>query len=104
MKRKCLLFALLLVVGTSSLLAHDSDDHDHDHDDEDVIDIEDDLDNGAEEVEELKHETSAPPLPKVWLNIFPVKKFSKNYKKKTQLCLIQLELSLQFLVFLYEIS
>ncbi|XP_063148303.1 calnexin [Candoia aspera] len=83
MKRKCLLFAVLLIVGTSNLLAHDSDDHD---DDDDVIDIEDDLDNGVEEADELKHETSAPPLPKVTYTA-PVPTgevyFAENFDKGT---------------------
>uniref|UniRef100_A0A7N5KBN3 Uncharacterized protein n=1 Tax=Ailuropoda melanoleuca TaxID=9646 RepID=A0A7N5KBN3_AILME len=85
MKRKCLVFAVLLIAGTTSLLAHDGDDHDHD-DDDDVIDIEDDLDNGVEEVEELKHEASAPPLPKVTYTA-PVPTgevyFAENFDKGT---------------------
>lgn len=61
MEQKWLLCAALLLLGTV-IQAHE--DHDHDHGDDDVIDIEDDLDDGVEEVEK-HHETSTPPLPKV---------------------------------------
>lgn len=65
MKLNWLLCAALLLVGTSSIQAQEDD---FEHGDDDAIDIEDDLDDGVEEVEELKHEPSTPPPPpKVWL-------------------------------------
>lgn len=64
MEQKWLLCAALLLAGIV-IQAHEAD-HDHSDDDDDVIDIEDDLDDGVEEVEKLQHETSTtPPLPKV---------------------------------------
>ncbi|XP_053232951.1 calnexin isoform X1 [Podarcis raffonei] len=85
MKQKWLLCAALLLAGASAILAHET--HDHDHDDDDVIDIEDDLDDGVEEVEELKHEVSTPPqLPKVTYKA-PVPTgdvyFAENFDKGT---------------------
>nr|XP_028574065.1 calnexin isoform X2 [Podarcis muralis] len=87
MKQKWLLCAALLLAGASAILAHETHDHDHDHDDDDVIDIEDDLDDGVEEVEELKHEASTPPpLPKVTYKA-PVPTgdvyFAENFDKGT---------------------
>ncbi|XP_048343873.1 calnexin [Sphaerodactylus townsendi] len=84
MKPNWLLCVALLLVGTSSIQAHDDE---FDHDNDDVIDIEDSLDDGAEEVEELKHEASTPPpLPKVTYKA-PVPTgevyFAENFDKGT---------------------
>ncbi|XP_053151164.1 calnexin isoform X2 [Hemicordylus capensis] len=84
MKQKWILCTALLLVGISVIQAHD---HDHDHDHDDVIDVDDDLDDGVEEVEELKHEASTPPpLPKVTYKA-PVPTgevyFAENFDKGT---------------------
>lgn len=64
MELKWLLYVTLLALGTLAVQAHDMD---GENDGDDVVDIEDDLGDGIEEVEESKPETSSPPpTPKVW--------------------------------------
>lgn len=59
---KWLLYVTLLALGTLAAQEHDVGD-----DDGDVIDIEDDLDDGVEEIEDSNPESStSPPAPKVW--------------------------------------
>lgn len=62
MEMKWLLYVTLLALGTLAAQEHDVGD-----DDGDVIDIEDDLDDGVEEIEDSNPESSTPPpAPKVW--------------------------------------
>eukprot|EP00076_Gallus_gallus_P045080 XP_025010618.1 calnexin isoform X2 [Gallus gallus] len=61
MEMKWLLYVTLLALGTLAAQEHDVGD-----DDGDVIDIEDDLDDGVEEIEDSNPESSTPPpAPKV---------------------------------------
>ncbi|XP_072487362.1 calnexin isoform X1 [Notamacropus eugenii] len=68
MEPKWWLFMVLLLLGTV-IQAHDGhDDEDDDDDDDDVIDIEEDLEDGIEEIEDSKPGDGAtlpPPSPKV---------------------------------------